>query len=101
MSKHSQTGRDATGKELREVERVLSLTPVQQQNHPSAVPADHGKLSHINTYGAVGYVGIVLSVLACCGCAGLAVRMRDGLANVVEAFCSHDSQKIAVTEKVA
>jgi hypothetical protein len=53
MSKHIQTGRDATEKELREAERVLSLTPVQQRNHPSAVPADHSKLSHINTYGSL------------------------------------------------
>jgi len=46
-----QTGRDSSEQELREAERVLNLTPVQQQNHPSAVRADHSKLSHINTYG--------------------------------------------------
>src|SRR5258708_40282928 len=53
MSKHTQTGQNPSEKELREAERVLSLSPVQQQNHPSAVPADHTKLSHINTYGSL------------------------------------------------
>ena len=53
MSKHTQTGRNASEKELREAERILSLTPAQQRNHPSAVLADHGKLSHINTYGSL------------------------------------------------
>ena len=50
MSSHTQSGRDATETEIREAERVLSLTPVQQRGHPSAVPAYHTKLSHINTY---------------------------------------------------
>src|SRR5262245_6806329 len=53
MSKHTQTGRDATEAEILEAERILSLTPVQQRGHPSAVPADHSKLSHINTYGSL------------------------------------------------
>ena len=53
MSTHTQTGRNPSEKELREAERVLSLTPAQQRNHPSAVPADHSKLSHINTYGSL------------------------------------------------
>ena len=47
------TGRDATEKDVREAERILSLTPLQQRNHPSSVTADHNKLSHINTYGAL------------------------------------------------
>jgi hypothetical protein len=51
MSMHAQTGRDPGEQELREAERVLSLSPFQQQNHPSAVSADHSKLLHINTYG--------------------------------------------------
>jgi len=50
MSRHTQTGRDATEAEIREAERILSLTPIQQRNHPSAVPADLSKLSHVNTY---------------------------------------------------
>jgi hypothetical protein len=50
MSKHTQPERNPSEQEFREAERVLSLSPVQQQNHPSAVPADHRKLSHINTY---------------------------------------------------
>lgn len=47
----TQTGRDASEKDVREAERILSLGLVQQRNHPSAVPADASKLSHINTYG--------------------------------------------------
>lgn len=50
MSRHTPTGREATEAEIREVERVLSLTPLQQRGHPSAVPANHSQLSHINTY---------------------------------------------------
>ena len=53
MSAHIQTGRDPRERELREAERVLSLTPIQQQNHPSVVKADRSKLSHINTYGTL------------------------------------------------
>lgn len=53
MSRHTQTGRDATEAEIREAERVLSLTSIQQRGHPSAVPADYSKLSHINTYGSL------------------------------------------------
>ena len=51
MKKQTSTGRDATAAEIREAERVLGLTRKQQRSHPSAVPADHDKLSHINTYG--------------------------------------------------
>jgi hypothetical protein len=47
------TGRDPTAKELIEAERILALHPLQQKDHPSAVAAEHGKLSHINTYGAL------------------------------------------------
>ena len=53
MSKHTDTGRHPSEKELREAERVLSLSPTQQKNHPSAVATDPGKLSHINTYGSL------------------------------------------------
>ena len=53
MSRHTQTGRDATETEFRDAERVLSLTPIQQRGHPSAMAADHSKLSHINTYGSL------------------------------------------------
>ena len=53
MSTHNPTGRNPSEQELREAERVLSLTPAQQKNHPSAVAADHSKLSHINTYGSL------------------------------------------------
>lgn len=53
MSRHINTGRDATDAEIQEAERILSLSPVQQRGHPSAVPADRHKLSHINTYGSL------------------------------------------------
>jgi hypothetical protein len=53
MNKHIDTGRDPKEKELREAERVLSLSPAQQRNHPSTVAAYHNKLSHINTYGSL------------------------------------------------
>jgi hypothetical protein len=53
MSKHTDTGRDPTEKELREADRVLSLSPGQQKNHPSTLAADPSKLNHINTYGSL------------------------------------------------
>ena len=53
MNEHIDTGRDPSEKDLREAERVLSLSPLQQKNHPSAVIADQSKLSHINTYGSL------------------------------------------------
>ena len=51
MKLDHETGRNPTLKQIREAERVVSLHPAQQKNHPSAVPADHNKLDHINTYG--------------------------------------------------
>lgn len=51
--KKRNTGRDAPEREVREAERVLGLSRAQQREHPSAVPADHGQLAHINTYGAL------------------------------------------------
>jgi hypothetical protein len=53
MANNTQTGRDATEQEIRKAERVWSLSPAQQRDHPSAVPADHSKLTHINTYGSL------------------------------------------------
>ena len=53
MSQLTQSGRNPSQKELRDAERVLSLSPFEQRNHPSAAPADHSKLSHINTYGSL------------------------------------------------
>jgi hypothetical protein len=52
-SEHIDTGRDPSERDLWEAERVLSLSPVQQKGHPSALIADHSKLSHINTYGSL------------------------------------------------
>ena len=53
MRKRKASGRNPTGKEIREAERVLRLHPLQQKNHPSSRPADHDKLAHINTYGSL------------------------------------------------
>ena len=53
MNRNRDTGRDPTPKQLREAERIALLQPEQQKNHPSAVPADHSKLNHINTYGSL------------------------------------------------
>src|SRR6187399_1487955 len=53
MCSRTERGRDPSEAELREAERVLGLSPIQQRNHPSAVPADYSKLSHINTYGSL------------------------------------------------
>lgn len=53
MSKYIDTGKDPTEKEFLEAERILNLHPLQQQAHPSAVAADHNKLSHINTYSSL------------------------------------------------
>ena len=53
MGKKGDTGRSPSAQALREAERVAALHPEQQRNHPSALPADHGKLEHINTYGAL------------------------------------------------
>ena len=45
------TGRDPAPAELREAKRIAALPADVQQHHPAAVPADHSKLDHINTYG--------------------------------------------------
>ena len=53
MPKRRDTGRDPSLKELREADRVAQLHPEQQKTHPSTLPADPGKLAHINTYGSL------------------------------------------------
>ena len=53
MAKRRETGRNPSAKELAEAQRILSLHPLQQREHPSSVPADQGKLAHINTYGSL------------------------------------------------
>jgi hypothetical protein len=53
VSRKTKTGRDPGPKELGEAKRIAGLHPVQQRDHPSALPADHAKLSHINTYGTL------------------------------------------------
>ena len=50
-NKRIDTGRDPTQKELREAERILTLSTSQQKNHPTALAVDYDKLSHMNTYG--------------------------------------------------
>ena len=47
------SGRDPSPGQIREAERIASLSPEQQKSHPSALAADHSKLDHINTYGAL------------------------------------------------
>ena len=51
MARSKNTGRDPSNKELNEADRISQLHPLQQQQHPSAVPADSEQLGHINTYG--------------------------------------------------
>ena len=51
MKLDKDTGRNPTPKQIAEAERIASLHPEQQRNHPSAITADHSKLDHINTYG--------------------------------------------------
>jgi hypothetical protein len=53
MTRRRSTGRSPSAKELCEADRVLQLHPQQQKDHPSAMVADHSKLKHINTYGAL------------------------------------------------
>ena len=53
MSGRMLTGRDATENEVREAERLLNLGPHQRRHHPTAVPADRSKLSHVKTYGSL------------------------------------------------
>jgi hypothetical protein len=53
VRKPSDTGRNPSRKALREAERIARLHPVQQEHHPTAVPADPSKLGHINTCGEV------------------------------------------------
>lgn len=53
MAREQKSGRHPTPAELREAQRIAALHPEQQRNHPSALKADHSKLDHINTYGAL------------------------------------------------
>lgn len=51
MPRQPDTGRDPSPRALAEAKRVAALHPAAQQDHPSALPADHSKLDHVNTYG--------------------------------------------------
>ena len=53
MKHRSSAGRDPTPAELREAKRIAALPPDAQRSHPTALPADHSRLTHINTYGAL------------------------------------------------
>ena len=53
MKKPRITGRNPTAKERIEAERSRRLHPLALKTHPSSVPADPGKLTHINTYGSL------------------------------------------------
>ena len=47
------TGKDPSASDLQEAKRIAALHPDVQRGHPTAVPADKSRLSHINTYGAL------------------------------------------------
>ena len=49
----NDTGKNPKASEVREAQRILRLGPYAQRRHPSAIPADHSKLSQINTYGTL------------------------------------------------
>jgi len=51
MAKERETDRNPTLRELAEADRWASYPPSQHRFNPTAVPADHAQLSHINTYG--------------------------------------------------
>ena len=53
MSEKVVGGRNPTAEDLRAADLVQQLPPEKQRAHPSAVPADHDKLDHINTYGSL------------------------------------------------
>ena len=51
MSQPRNTGRNPTAEEIALARHVAGLPVEQQRRHPTAVPADQSKLSHLNTYG--------------------------------------------------
>ena len=53
MSRHHDSGRDASPSALREARRIAALPPEVQRSHPSAVAADPARLDHVNRYGAL------------------------------------------------
>jgi hypothetical protein len=64
MAKARDTSRNPTPRELAEVDRLAKLPPSQ---HPSAVAADHSRLIHINTYGALPdyYIDLAFTCRRC------------------------------------
>jgi hypothetical protein len=53
MPRPLNTGRNPSPGELADAKRVAALPPEVQRTHPAAIQADHSKLGHINTYGAL------------------------------------------------
>jgi hypothetical protein len=53
MPRKKDTGRNPTAGDLKEAKRISALHPEMRRSHPSAVKADHSRLGHINTYGAL------------------------------------------------
>ena len=51
MARLRDTGRNPTAEDLANAKRIASLPKEVQREHPSALPADHNKLAHVNTYG--------------------------------------------------
>lgn len=53
MPKRRDTGRNPSARDLSDAKRVAALPHAARAAHPSAVEADHSRLDHINTYGAL------------------------------------------------
>ncbi len=53
MKAARDAGRASSLAAWREARRIAGLHPTQQKSHPSAVPADPSKLSHVTTYGTL------------------------------------------------
>ena len=53
MPPRRYSGRDPSPEELAEAKRVTALPAEARRAHPSARPANHAKLAHINTYGTL------------------------------------------------
>jgi hypothetical protein len=51
MDRKRDTGRVPTTEELARAKRIAALPKEAHRVHLSALPADHSKLTHINTYG--------------------------------------------------
>lgn len=62
-----KTARNPSLKDIEEVRRIEAMHPDVQSDHPTAVKADHSKLTHINTYGELPryYINTVFDCRDC------------------------------------